>query len=118
MDNRERNQIVKYSQQYLIEQVTSFNILSVEGIKNFEFEIYHPIKEIIIVPKRDDAKLYQLFIGKADFFFCHWFAESENAIIETLSQAGADDFMITMAIEISIPKMDLEKMKSLIETIK
>jgi hypothetical protein len=56
LDNRERNQIVKYSQQYLIEQVTSFNILSVEGIKNFEFEIYHPIKEIIIVPKRDDAK--------------------------------------------------------------
>ena len=53
-----------------------------------------------------------------DFFFCHWFAESENAIIETLSQAGADDFMITMAIEISTPKMDLEKMKSLIETIK
>ena len=70
------------------------------------------------VPKRDDAKLYQLFIGKADFFFCHWFAESENAIIETLSQAGADEFMITMAIEISTPKMDLEKMKSLIETIK
>ena len=70
------------------------------------------------VPKIDDAKLYQLFIGKADFFFCHWFAESESAIIETLSQAGADDFMITMAIEISTPKMDLEKMKSLIETIK
>ena len=70
------------------------------------------------IPKRDDAELYQLFIGKADFFFCHWHAESENAIIDTLSQSGADEFMITMAIEISTPKMDLEKMRFLIEKIK
>ena len=56
LDNKERNLIAQNSQKYLIEQVTSFNILSVEGTKNFEFEIYHPIKEIIIVPKRADTE--------------------------------------------------------------
>ena len=70
------------------------------------------------VPKRDDAKLYQLFTGKADFFFCHWQAESENAIIDTLSKSGANEFMITMAFEINTPKMDLERMRFLIEKIK
>ena len=34
----------------------SFEIQNVEGIKNFEFEVYHPIKEIILVPKRTDMK--------------------------------------------------------------
>ncbi len=56
LDNKERNLIVKHPQQYLIEQVRSFEIQNVEGIKNFEFEVYHPIKEIILVPKRTDMK--------------------------------------------------------------
>ena len=56
--------------------------------------------------------------GKADFFFCHWYAESENAIIETLSDAGADQYMITMATEVGIPKIDLDKMTMLMGKIK
>ena len=70
------------------------------------------------VPKREDAQLLQLFIGRADFFFCHWYAESENTIIEALSQAGADQYMITMAIEIGMPKIDLQKMTALMKRIK
>ena len=70
------------------------------------------------VPKREDAQLHQLFIGKADFFFCHWYAESENAIIETLSEAGADQYMITMATEVGVPKIDLDKMTMLMGKIK
>ena len=46
--------IVKNSQKYLIEQVSAFNINDIDGLKNFEFEIFHPIKEILIVPKRTD----------------------------------------------------------------
>lgn len=54
LDNSERNMIVKNSQKYLIEQVNAFNIKEIDGIKNIEFEIFHPIKEILIVPKRTD----------------------------------------------------------------
>ena len=36
------------------------------------------------VPKKENAQLHQLFIGKADFFFCHWYAENESAIIEKI----------------------------------
>ena len=70
------------------------------------------------VPKKENAQLHQLFIGKEDFFFCHWYAESENAIIETLSEAGADQYMITMATEVGIPKIDLHKMTMLMRKIK
>ena len=54
LDNSERTMIVKNSQKYLIEQVSAFNINDIDGLKNFEFEIFHPIKEILIVPKRTD----------------------------------------------------------------
>ena len=70
------------------------------------------------VPKRGNAQLHQLFIGKADFFFCHWYAESESAIIEALSEAGADQYIITMATEVGVPKIDLDKMTVLMGKIK
>ena len=75
-------------------------------------------KEFFDSVKTDKAETLAHWMGKEDFFFCHWHAESENAIIDTLSQSGADEFMITMAIEIRTPKMDLEKMRRLIEKIK
>ena len=58
LDNKERNLIVKSSEKYLIEQVRQFNINNIDGLKNLEFEIYHPVKEMIIIPKRTDALLY------------------------------------------------------------
>ena len=70
------------------------------------------------VPKRKNAQLNQLFIGKADFFFCHWYTESESAIIEALTEAGADQYIITMATEVGVPKIDLNKMNILMGKIK
>ena len=55
LDNKERTEICKHSQKYLVEQVNLFNVKSIDGIgKNLEFTPYHPVKEIIILPKRDD----------------------------------------------------------------
>ncbi len=34
----------------------------------------------------DKAKLLQHWMGKEDFFFCHWYAESEEDIIEALGE--------------------------------
>ena len=67
------------------------------------------------VPKRENAQLHQLFIGKADFFFCHWYAESEQVIIDKLASIGADDLFITMAVKTKKPIADtdeLEKMRN------
>ena len=66
------------------------------------------------VPKREDAQLHQLFIGKADFFFCHWYAESEQAIIDKLSTLGADDFCITMATKTKKPVVDQKELENML----
>ena len=69
-------------------------------------------------PFHERARVVQVFIGKADFFFCHWYAESESAIIEALSEPGADQYIITMATEVGVPKIDLDKMTVLMGKIK
>ncbi len=55
LDNKERNFIVKNTQQYLIEQVQMKEIANISGINTVTMKHYHPIKEIIIVPKRSDV---------------------------------------------------------------
>ena len=70
------------------------------------------------VPKRENAQLHQLFIGKADCFFCHWYAGSESTIVDALSEAGADQYMITMANEVCLPRVDLDNMTVLMGKIK
>ena len=66
----------------------------------------------------ETCKCVAAWMGNDDFFFCHWYAESENAIIESLSEAGADQYMITMATEVGIPKIDLDRMTVLMGKIK
>ena len=56
LDNRERNFIVKNTQQYLIEQVQMREIKNISGINTVTMKQYHPVKEIIIVPKRSDIR--------------------------------------------------------------
>ena len=66
-------------------------------------------------PFHDRARVVQVFIGKADFFFCHWYAESEQVIIDKLASIGADDLFITMAVKTKKPIADtdeLEKMRN------
>ena len=56
LDNKERNFIVKNTQQYLIEQVQMKQITDISGINTVTMKHYHPVKEIIIVPKRSDIR--------------------------------------------------------------
>ena len=62
--------------------------------------------------------LYQFFLGKGDFFFCHWYAIDEQAIIDRLAAAGADEFFITMATVIDPPKINVEVMQSYLQKLK
>ena len=65
-------------------------------------------------PFHERARVVQVFIGKADFFFCHWYAESEHAIIDKLSFLGADDFCITMATKTKKPVVDQKELKDML----
>ena len=47
----------------------------------------------------DKAECVQHWMGQDDFFFCHWFAESEEAIFEALDQTGSNDRIVTAAYE-------------------
>ena len=38
-------------------------------------------------------------MGQSDFFFCHWYATSSDAIFEALEAAGLNDLMVTMPSE-------------------
>ncbi len=49
------------------------------------------------------------------FFFCHWYAESEEAIFENLEKAGFNSLMMTLPNEmprfVSIYNITNEEMK-------
>ena len=62
--------------------------------------------------------LYQFFLGKGDFFFCHWYAIDEQAIIDRLAAGGGDKFFITMATVIDAPKINVEVMQSYLQKLK
>ena len=49
--------------------------------------------------KSDKAETLQHWMGKEDFFFCHWYAESEDAIFESLEKAGFNSLMMTLPNE-------------------
>ena len=51
------------------------------------------------VLKSDKAETLQHWMGKDDFFFCHWYAESEEAIFENLEKAGFNSLMMTLPSE-------------------
>ena len=47
----------------------------------------------------DRAELLANWMGKEDFFYCHWFAESDDAIFEALDQLGLNEVMVSMPNE-------------------
>lgn len=57
LDNQERNILVKEDNKYLIEQVKNITAFEITGRKNIELDIYHPVKEIFVVPRRNDVAL-------------------------------------------------------------
>ena len=48
--------------------------------------------------KSEKAETLQHWMGKDDFF-CHWYAESEDAIFENLEKAGFNSLMMTLPNE-------------------
>ena len=49
--------------------------------------------------KTDKAQMLAHWMGKEEFFFCHWYAESEDAIFENLEKAGFNSLMMTLPNE-------------------
>jgi DNA-directed RNA polymerase subunit RPC12/RpoP len=45
------------------------------------------------------AELLHQWAGNDDFFYCHWFAETEEDILSALDDAGISHLIITMAHE-------------------
>ena len=69
-------------------------------------------------PFHEKAKVIQIFTGKADFFFCNWYAESEQTIIDKLDSLGAGEFVITMAVKIKHPIADTNEIKQMLTNLK
>ena len=66
----------------------------------------------------DYALMLQIFLGKGDFFFCHWKAIDEQATIDRLSVAGLEQFIVTMATPVDFPKMNLDFLQPMINKLK
>ena len=64
------------------------------------------------------ARVVQIFMGKADFFFCNWYAESEQTIIDKLDSLGAGEFVITMAVKIKRPIAYTKKIQQMLANLK
>ena len=70
--------------------------------------------------KSEKAETLQHWMGKDDFFFCHWYAEDEQSIIDVLEKAGLNDLIVTMPSEmqryVSSDKISDEKLINPFET--
>jgi len=56
-------------------------------------------KMFFVALRSEKAETLQHWMGKDDFFFCHWYAESEEAIFENLEKAGFNSLMMTLPNE-------------------
>ena len=56
-------------------------------------------KDFFSTYKTDKAECLQHWMGNSEFFFCHWVAESEDAIHEALELAGDADLILTVPYE-------------------
>ena len=77
-------------------------------------------KEFFAAIKTEKAETLQHWMGKDDFFFCHWLAEDEQSIIDALDQVGFNDIIVTMPSEmqryISSEKITNQKLVNPFET--
>ena len=55
-------------------------------------------------------------MGKEDFFFCHWYADSADDIMDALDKGGYHELMITMPSEmqrfVSVENIQDRKLKN------
>ena len=56
LDNKERDNIVNNNNLYLIEQIQYRDLSNISGKNLIEMSLYHPTKEIIILPRRTDMQ--------------------------------------------------------------
>lgn len=49
----------------------------------------------------EDARLMSQWMGKDEFFYCHWVARDEDAIYGALDKIGINDIVTTLAHEMS-----------------
>ena len=66
----------------------------------------------------DYALLLQLFIGRGEFFFCHWYAIDEQTILDRLSVTSGEKFFITMATPVDGPKIYVDKLATYMKKLK
>ena len=66
----------------------------------------------------DYALLLQLFIGRGEFFFCHWYAIDEQTINDRLSVTSGEKFFITMATQVDGPKRYVDKLTKYMQKLK
>ena len=52
--------------------------------------------------KSKKAEALQHWRGKDDFFFCHWYAETDDDIFAALEAAGFNDLMHTLPNEMQL----------------
>ena len=58
-------------------------------------------KELFDGMKTEKAELLQHWMGTEDFFYCHWYAESEDAIHAVLEELEVDKMCATSVNEMS-----------------
>ena len=51
--------------------------------------------------KNEYAECTQHWMGVSDFFFCHWLADDEDAILNLLMDSGDDKIFHTLCAEMS-----------------
>ena len=79
-------------------------------------------KELFDGMKTEKAELLQHWMGTEDFFYCHWYAEDEDAIFAALENMGMNDVIVTLPIEtqryISSDRLTGERMLNPAELLK
>ena len=84
-----------------------------EEAKKEHFELCKNMssKEFLGYSRNETARLVQHWMGTSDFFFCHWVADSEDAILELLASDGSDKLFNTMCSEMHYFISDSEEVK-------
>ena len=58
-------------------------------------------RQIIQGSKFEDAEMVSQWMGKEEFFYCHWLAEDEDAILSALEKIGINDIVVTVAYQMT-----------------
>lgn len=58
--------------------------------------------QMFAMMKNERAELIGHWRGDNEFFYCHWYADDEDAIIDTLDALGFGDLMMTLPNEMKM----------------